>query len=160
NRRDVQIWSKAYPVAPESNRTQLSTNTETVYEYLHTHGASFFLDIVNGTNLLPSMTEAALAELVFRGLVSADSFTGLRALLTPLSKTTNREVEKRQRRGKPFYSMDAAGRWVRLHRPEVTPNGDDRETIEAVARKLLQRYGVMFRKLLDRESIVVPWRDL
>jgi ATP-dependent Lhr-like helicase len=36
----------------------------------------------------------------------------------------------------------------------------DREIIEAVAQKLLQRYGVIFRKLLDRESISVPWRDL
>src|SRR5207247_2596854 len=36
----------------------------------------------------------------------------------------------------------------------------DREMIEAIARKLLQRYGVVFRKLLDRESLNVPWRDL
>jgi len=36
----------------------------------------------------------------------------------------------------------------------------DRETLEAIALKLLQRYGVVFRKILDRESISVPWRDL
>jgi hypothetical protein len=38
------------------------------------------------------MVEEALGELVFRGMVTADSFTGLRALLTPLSKTTSRAV--------------------------------------------------------------------
>jgi ATP-dependent Lhr-like helicase len=117
------------------------------------------------------MVEEGLAELVFRGLVSADSFTGLRALITPISKTTHREVEKRRRKNKQFYSMDDAGRWVRLRRDErgqasfpTEPNGNnqpiDREAIEAIARKLLQRYGVVFRKILDREAITVPWRDL
>jgi ATP-dependent Lhr-like helicase len=163
----VSTWSKAFPTLLEANSTQLTTNTEAVYGYLKDQGASFFVDIVAGTNLLPSMVEEALGELVFRGLVSADSFTGLRALLTPLSKGTHRELEKRRRRRKQVYSMDEAGRWVRLGTPAsgVLHAGGvrtemDRETIEAVAHKLLQRYGVVFRKLLDRESITVPWRDL
>jgi ATP-dependent helicase Lhr and Lhr-like helicase len=171
NRRNVQTWSQGFPSAGESNGTQLNTNTETVYEYLKDHGASFFVDIVAGTSLLPGMVEEGLGELVFRGLVSADSFTGLRALITPISKTTHREIEKRKRKRKQFYSMDDAGRWVRLRRHDqpVTPlaNGKpndsapiDRESIEAIARKLLQRYGVVFRKILDRESLNVPWRDL
>jgi ATP-dependent helicase Lhr and Lhr-like helicase len=173
NRRNVQTWSKGFPAGSDSNGGQLATNTEAVYEYLKDHGASFFVDIVAGVNLLPSMVEQALGELVFRGLVSADSFTGLRALITPLSKTTHREVEKRRRKGKQFYSMDDAGRWVRLRKESPGPapspaerNGDhrnqpvDRDTIEAIARKLLQRYGVVFRKILDREAISVPWRDL
>jgi ATP-dependent helicase Lhr and Lhr-like helicase len=172
NRRNVPIWSKAFRAASETNGTPLGTNTQAVYDYLKENGASFFVDVVAGTNLLPSMAEEGLGELVFRGLVSADNFTGLRALITPLSKTTHREVEKRRRRGKQFYSIDDAGRWVRLRREErehailPEPNGKNREqsidldTIEAIARKLLQRYGVVFRKLLDRESITVPWRDL
>jgi ATP-dependent Lhr-like helicase len=177
NRRNVQTWSKGFPAPGESNGSPLTTNTETVHEYLKDHGASFFVDIVAGSNLLPSMVEEALGELVFRGLVSADSFTGLRALLTPLSKTTHREIEKRKRKRKQFYSMDDAGRWVRLRRDNsleqeqapfpAAPTGDrsaaagiDREKIEVIARKLLQRYGVVFRKILDRESITVPWRDL
>jgi len=173
NRKNVWTWSKAFPAPAESNGAQLTTNTAAVHDYLKEHGASFFVDIVAGTNLLPSMVEEALGELVFRGMVSADSFTGLRALLTPLSKTTHREVEKHRRKRKAFYSMDDAGRWVRLRREEqeqapvqTASNGDnrnqpiDRDIIEAVARKLLQRYGIVFRKLLDRESISVVWRDL
>ena len=144
---------------------QFSTNTEIVHSYLQEHGASFFVDIVSGTSLLPSMVEEALGELVFRGSISADSFTGLRALLTPLSKTTSRAIENRRRRRKPVYSMDEAGRWVRLgaYASGVQQAGGmrtDRETIEAVAQKLLQRYGVVFRKILDRESINILWRDL
>jgi ATP-dependent Lhr-like helicase len=119
------------------------------------------------------MVEEGLGELVFRGLVSADSFTGLRALITPLSKSTQRELEKRRRKRKPVYTMDEAGRWVRLKREErglapfLTERNDrariqpiDREAIEAIAKKLLQRYGVVFRKLLDREAVSIPWRDL
>ncbi|HBB95095.1 MAG TPA: ATP-dependent DNA helicase, partial [Blastocatellia bacterium] len=112
NRKNLSTWARAFP--PRENGAQLSTNTETVHEYLKEHGASFFVDILSGTELLPSMVEEALGELVFRGMVTADSFTGLRALLTPLSKTTHREVEKRRRKRKAVYSMDEAGRWVRL----------------------------------------------
>jgi ATP-dependent Lhr-like helicase len=172
NRRNVQTWSKGFPIGSgsESNAGQLSTNTKAVYEYMKDHGASFFVDIVAGTNLLPSMVEEGLGELVFRGLVSADSFTGLRALITPISKTTHREIEKRKRKRKQVYSMDDAGRWVRLRREEQPvsldgPNGNrnqtiDQDTVEAIAKKLLQRYGVVFRKILDREAINLPWRDL
>jgi ATP-dependent Lhr-like helicase len=185
NRKNLPTWSKAFPA--RENGTNLSTNTQTVYDYLKEHGASFFVDIVSGTNLLPSMVEEALGELVFRGLLTADSFTGLRALLTPLSKTTSRAIESRRRRRKPVYSMDEAGRWVVLRsgthasglpqaeehaggmRTEEHAGGVrtpgmrtevDRESLEAIAMKLLQRYGVVFRKLLDRESINIPWRDL
>jgi ATP-dependent Lhr-like helicase len=173
NRRNVQIWSLGFPAAPESNSGQMGTNTETVYQYLKDHGASFFVDIVSGTKLLPSMAEEGLGELVFRGLVSADSFTGLRALITPLSKTTHREIEKLRRKRKQFYSMDDAGRWVKVRKeergqapfPTESKGGSriqpiDREAIEAIAKKLLQRYGVVFRKILDREAITIPWRDL
>ncbi len=174
NRKNVPTWSKAFPARENGNG--LSTNTQTVYDYLKEHGASFFVDIVSGTNLLPSMVEEALGELVFRGFLTADSFTGLRVLLTPLSKTTSRALESRRRRRKPVYSMDEAGRWVILKTapagvPQIEDqnsaaigtrmrNDADRESIEAVAQKLLQRYGVVFRKLLDGESINIPWRDL
>jgi len=174
NRKNVPTWSRALPA--RENGIHLSTNTQIVYDYLKEHGASFFVDIVSGTNLLPSMVEEALGELVFRGLITADSFTGLRALLTPLSKTTSRAIESRRRRRKPVYSMDEAGRWVVLQKPErgqapfptapsapsaiIQSDAIDRESIESVAQKLLQRYGVVFRKLLDRESMNIPWRDL
>src|SRR5439155_5619637 len=38
--------------------------------------------------------------------------------------------------------------------------GSDPSTLEAVARQLLLRWGVVFRDLLARESIAPPWRDL
>jgi ATP-dependent Lhr-like helicase len=32
--------------------------------------------------------------------------------------------------------------------------------VEFAARRLLDRYGVVFRRVLDRERIPIPWRDL
>src|SRR5205085_2715026 len=132
NRKNVGTWSKAFP--ERENGNGFRANTQTVYEYLKEHGASFFVDIVSGTNLLSSVVEEALGELVFRGLITADSFTGLRALLTPLSKTTSRALESRRRRRKPVYSMDEAGRWVivrlGLHASGVQSGGEMRTVSE------------------------------
>ncbi|MFL6566224.1 MAG: hypothetical protein ACJ8G5_14920, partial [Burkholderiales bacterium] len=48
---------------------------------------------------------------------------------------------------------ETAGRWALL----TAEKADD---VEAVARTLLKRYGVVFRSLLQRESNLPPWRDL
>jgi ATP-dependent Lhr-like helicase len=80
-----------------------------------------------------------LAELVGAGLVTADSFAGLRALLAPPEK----------RKG----LVEAAGRWALL-------SNSLENNFEAVARTLLKRYGVVFRSLIQRETRLPPWRDL
>ncbi len=116
-----------------------TSEAKTVREALQKRGASFFHELAKATGLLPSYVERALAELAGAGVVSADSFAGLRALLAPPDK----------RRG----LIETAGRWAILH-PEKT---DD---VEAVARTLLKRYGVVFRVVLARESHLPPWRDL
>src|SRR5207244_8506823 len=38
--------------------------------------------------------------------------------------------------------------------------GVDQELVEFVAQRLLDRYGVVFRRVLERERIPVAWRDL
>jgi len=38
--------------------------------------------------------------------------------------------------------------------------GEAPSAIETIARGLLRRYGVVFRRLLDREEALPPWRDL
>jgi len=112
-------------------------------------GASFFDDIVRQTGLLATRTEAALGELVSLGLVTADGFTGLRALLAPDPKRP-----RPGRRAVAAYSMEAAGRWTVL--PDVSREYD----VESVAWTLLRRWGVVFRRLLDREGDLPPWYTL
>jgi len=72
------------------------------------------------------------------GLVTADGFSGLRALLAP----------QHRRNG----LVQGAGRWALFPLRSFSDG-------EAIARGLLKRYGVVFRALLQRESLP-PWRDL
>jgi ATP-dependent Lhr-like helicase len=148
---------------------QLSHVAQDLRRTLQERGASFFADLVRMTNHLPTEVEEGLWELVAAGLVTADGFDNLRALMDP----RRRRAEGRERSRRPRYS---AGRWSLLrqaigYQPSVissesiasapsplTPHSSP--AIEPVARQLLRRYGVVFRDLLARESLVQSWRDL
>lgn len=141
--------------------------------------------------MLPTHAEAALGELVARGLVSSDSFSGLRALLRPSRKRS--PVRGKAGRptfsaGRPTFSVGSpqgAGRWFLLRPPVAavaegtttdasnasnapvapvssaagSPPGHD-GAVEAFAWVLLRRYGVVYRRLLEREGRAPPWREL
>ncbi|HYV04898.1 MAG TPA: ATP-dependent DNA helicase, partial [Blastocatellia bacterium] len=82
----------------------------------------------------------------------ADSFAGMRALLTPANKRTNAA----KKRG-AAYDMTSAGRWSLLGRSASSP---DQASIEKLARILLRRYGVVFKRVLEREGFQLAWREL
>ena len=132
----------------------LSAAARDVAAYLETFGASFLADIARGTGHLTVRTERALWELVTRGQVTGDGIAGLRMLLTPELK------RKDSRRGSRKGAADRAmpvGRW------SLWRNGDPSAAeagTETLARQLLQRYGVVFRELLAKETRCPPWRLL
>ena len=147
--------TSALPVSPLA---------EDIHRFIQTRGASFFSDIVKGTGHLPSEVEQGLWELVAAGSVSADGFDNLRALLDP----RRRRAEGKERSKRPRHAL---GRWSLLRQaisyqaaalspqssalsPQPSP------PVEQVARQLLRRYGVVFRDLLQRESLPLAWRDL
>jgi len=145
---------------------QLSSVAQDLRGTLHERGASFFADLVRMTNHLPTEVEEGLWELVAAGLVTADGFDNLRALMDP----RRRRAEGRERSRRPRYS---AGRWsllrqasastVRRHSSidaQHSAPSTQHFPAEHVARQLLRRYGVVFRDLLARESLVQSWRDL
>jgi len=102
---------------------------------------------VKATALLPAFVERGLAELAGAGIVTADSFAGLRALLA--------------RQDKRRDLVEAAGRWSLFEHPHPGPLPErEREAVEGIARTLLKRYGVVFRAMLQRETNLPPWRDL
>lgn len=170
-RKDFALWNAAFP-SPVLEELTFSTTTQLVYEYLKTRGASFFNDIVDVTKLLRSQVEESLAELVAQGLVVSDSFTGLRALLTPSHRKTQAAARRKHRQ--PVYDMATAGRWSILERGTgivevlsaparrgvATSATVDPESAEKIARILLKRYGVVFKRLLEREDVTIPWRVL
>ena len=116
-------------------------------------GASFFADLVRATGHLASEVEEGLWELVAAGLVTADGFDNLRALMDP----RRRRAEGRERSRRPRH---AAGRWTLLQHVHSAPCVPHSVLSEKVARQLLRRYGVVFRDLLQRESLAQSWRDL
>ncbi|MBW8832226.1 MAG: DEAD/DEAH box helicase [Burkholderiales bacterium] len=136
----------------------LSHKALQVLAALRTHGASFFADLQHDAHLLGIEVEQALAELVAHGLVSCDSFAGLRALVMPADK------RRRLQRRRPGHDpIDDAGRWAltRRARPAIdVPGALAAPHVEHIARVLLRRWGVVFRKLLEREDGLPPWRDL
>ena len=160
-RRNFASWSSVFP-QPASYELEFSSTTQAVLEFLSTRGASFFTDIVDSTKLLKSQVEESLGELVGAGLVISDSFAGLRALLTPSSRKTSAAARRKHRQ--PVYQMASAGRWSLLNRVGQAflpvPSSNDTEAAEEVARILLKRYGVVFKRLLEREGIALPWRIL
>ena len=52
----------------------------------------------------------------------------------------------------------SAGRWSLLPSPSAA--GDRDELAEAVAEQLAARWGVVFRDLMARENLAVPWREI
>jgi ATP-dependent Lhr-like helicase len=142
---------------------QLSSVAQDLRRTLHERGASFFADLVRMTNHLPTEVEEGLWELVAAGLVTADGFDNLRALMDP----RRRRAEGRERSRRPRHS---AGRWSLLRnaisRQPSAPTtqhsslSPQHAAVEPVARQLLRRYGVVFRDLLGRESLALSWRDL
>jgi ATP-dependent Lhr-like helicase len=158
-RRDcTALWLRG---APEDNG-DLSSESRAVHRALESRGASFFHELVTATGLLRTQVERALGELAGAGLVTADSFSGLRALLTPSEKRRRRDGGRASSR-RSAYGVDTAGRWAlqRASSRSASYSGTDgSETVEAIARALLKRYGVVVRALLARESGLPAWREL
>ena len=146
-----------------NSEIELSATSQAVFEALQSGGALFFSELVSRSGLLPSQVEEALSQLAALGLVTSDSFDGLRALLVPSNKrpTFGRSTAKRRRRTN-LASIEFAGRWSLLPRSVGGSNdtGPREAAIEKVARVLLRRYGIIFRRLLERESFAVTWYEL
>lgn len=148
-REDCDWMSSKHPEPLFEGNKGLSHEAGAVREFLKQRGACFFADIVRGTNRLKSEIESALWELVAAGLVTADGFDNLRALI---------DSKRRAGRGHGRFQMPrhSTGRWSLLYIDQAERSKE----LESICRVLLKRYGVVFRDLLARESIVPRWREL
>ena len=156
--REDALWLVPRGGGNEAGSAALSHPAQAVLEQLQTHGASFLRDLVRGSGRLASEVEDGLWELVAAGLVTADGFDNLRALIDP----KRRRGEGRFRTARPRH---AAGRWalLRTHALDGADAGASGQVgagVEAFARQLLVRWGVVFRDLIAREALAPPWRDL
>ncbi|HKY31279.1 MAG TPA: DEAD/DEAH box helicase [Candidatus Polarisedimenticolia bacterium] len=146
-RLDLDEWLAL--AGPAGDDAGLSTHARAVLGALEARGALFHHEIVRAAGGLESHAEMGLAELIGQGRVTCDSFAGLRRLLRPASRRSSRHGSRHA----------AAGRWSLLRTAgHEAAAGPDRAAF--AARRLLTRYGVIFRRLLERERLPVPWRDL
>lgn len=156
SREAFGVWQRSpdvdLPLSPGGD-------ADRVVRALEARGPAFFADLLRGTGLLRAQLEQALSDLVRQGRVTSDSFAGLRALLS-----TAREPARRGRvRRLGDFSVEAAGRWSLLVRESGLDGrraADPEARVEAIARSLLRRWGVVMRRIVDREGPLPPWRDL
>lgn|GEM_PF-2296830 len=95
-----------------------------------------------------------MAELVAKSLILSDSYAGLRALLVRSKYKTENGRRKRLN-----FNLEGAGRWSLIRKRKRRKKSSSEKT-RKIAGIFLTRYGVVFRKLLERESLAPPWRDL
>ncbi len=159
-RRHLAHWRRLQPL-PTIALDSLSADARTLAQVFERHPAAFFEDLKDHSGLLHTRIETALAELVANGIVSADSFSGLRALLTPQQKRPGFAGARRRQR-MSARGIEEAGRWAWLHAtaPDEAGRQTDEQAIDHCALALLRRYGVVFRGLLARENALPQWRDL
>jgi ATP-dependent Lhr-like helicase len=154
-----------------------------VLDLLESKGALFYDDVVRESGRLATDVERGMWDLVARGLITADGFQALRSLMA----STKRRSFRRPARARLFRTLATgtpSGRWSLLptaprpldapasaHPEPVEGRADDNghhdnapfspeDLAEAWAEQLLFRYGVVFRDLVKREGISVPWRNI
>jgi ATP-dependent Lhr-like helicase len=149
-REDADWMTPRHPGAEHAGNNGLSHGAQMVLDFLRQRGASFFADIVRGTEKLKAEIETALWELVAAGLVTADGFDNLRSLIDPKRRAG-------QGSGRTTRPRHNAGRWALLHTDEVVERP---RAVEAACWMLLRRYGIVVRDVLAREANLPPWREL
>jgi ATP-dependent Lhr-like helicase len=163
--RDDCDWMLAMqPVADDAREFHcLSAQARSTLEVLRQHGACFVAEIQRRSKLGKNECERALWELAAAGLATADGFDNLRALIDPRRRSVAqlpRELARAM--GGSARKAHAAGRWCLLHEANAEPPtaGERDEAVASTCRVLLQRYGVVFRELMERERFMPKWRDL
>jgi ATP-dependent Lhr-like helicase len=145
------VRGEAQPLEPVSGATL------DVLDALREQGALFTSDIVALARRLPTEVETALWDGVSRGLLTADGFSAVRRLLVSRGLARSRPHHRGLRHGVSGYSS-GEGRWSLV--PRVSSVAEHDALAEAIAEQLLVRWGVVFRDVVARETIALPWRDV
>ena len=151
SREHADLWTT------DRGADEVSHAARAIVDVLEADGALFYGELRRRAKLLGAQAEEALSELVARGIVVSDGFSGIRALVA-----TGRE--------KGRVSIESGGRWQLVRNAGADGlSSDDAERAArygvdprafGVAKALLARWGVVFRTVADRESSLPPWRDI
>ena len=135
------------PTAPYD----LSPRERAIVDHLASHGASFFAPLHEAAGSgYPGETVDALWDLVWKGVITNDTFHALRAFTRPSEKRHRRPAARRSFRSRRVSPPSAEGRWslvIPIARVSAT------EWSTATAQQLLSRYGVLTREIAGAEGI-------
>ena len=135
---------------------ELSEREEAILAWLRQHGASFFAPLHEAAGAgYPGESVDALWDLVWKGLLTNDTFHALRAFTRA---PTRRPRKHKGRSGSGAFRSrrvappSAEGRWSLLAgRVPAAPS--DTQWSTAMAQQLLARYGVVTREVAAAEGI-------
>ena len=123
-----------------------------IVDHLETAGASFFPAIHAACGGgFPQEVVDALWDLVWKGLVTNDSFNAVRAFAAPPPRT-RRDRQTRAYRSRRATPPAAQGRWS-LVAPRIGPRPSPTEWATGMARQLLNRHGVLTREAVAAEGL-------
>jgi ATP-dependent Lhr-like helicase len=122
-------------------------------------GAVFFADVVREVGGFPNDVFEALWQMVWAGEITNDTFEPLRALMPSSALRRGSEATSMRRPGaasrnryRPVPQRKSEGRWsLRSSRWVQAPSDTDRSM--ALARALLDRYGVVTREAAHAEGV-------
>ena len=131
---------------------ELSPRERAMVDHLAREGASFFAALHQAAGGgYPGETVQALWDLVWKGLITNDTFHAVRAFTRPPERRSRKPVARgfRSRRVAP---PSAEGRWSLVAQRIGTPVSPT-EWSTSVAQQLLSRYGVLTREVAGAEGI-------
>jgi len=141
-----RLLEQAKPSEDAFERTQAH---DALLNHLQHNGASFFFELAEAAGMGTTGPQAdrlvdALADLVWAGLVTNDTFGSLRTLLA-----RNRARRSKSRRPRP---LALGGRWA-LVQGLVDARVSDTERAHSLAVQLLDRHGILTRESMSVEAI-------
>jgi ATP-dependent Lhr-like helicase len=145
-REHANAWQALRPDSPDTEAT-LKPRPRMLLETLRARGASFLSDLSTACGVSHDEVLEMMGPLVASGLARSDGFSGLRAVILAA-----------QGRPAAHHRGHVAGRWTTIAGGRA--NESRERAVELLAWTLLRRYGVMFRRLLARETNAPPWRDV
>jgi ATP-dependent Lhr-like helicase len=122
----------------------LSSLEARIVETLAARGASFFASIAADIGGFPAELADALWSLVWKGIVTNDTFLALRSYIRPPKES--RRPRFRSRRTTP---PGTEGRWALVPRGLRSPT----ERTAATAQQVLMRHGIVTRDLIGSEGL-------
>jgi ATP-dependent Lhr-like helicase len=149
-RERAEAWRALFPLdGAELSTASLRDLPRRVLDVLNSRGPLFLSDVARVCEIDAAGAAWALATLAAERLVTSDGFAGARLAIRALAQTSKPAGRRHE----------AIGRWFAL--PKLEASSADREAaVDMQARTLLGRYGVVFRRLLARETNAAEWREL